>query len=147
MTKRLNPLNILLKLTETDRQNCMMAMASISKKKRALEKKISEAGAYRQQLLQQRQSALTEGVYATELNAYDVSIDEQKTLLEQLRGQMESLNLEDQELIKEFLQIDSKKKGLEKTQNQNLEREVQKIARTTQQGMDDMAARRASRRQ
>jgi len=147
MTKRLDPLDILLRLAETDRQNCMMAMASVSEKKKKLENKLLEAKRYGQQLLQQRQAALIQGIYPTELSAYDVSINEQKKLLEQLHGQMESLNLEDQALLKGFLQIDSKRKGLEKTQNQNLERKTQKIARTIQQGMDDMAARRVSRHQ
>jgi len=144
MSRGLNPLQILLKLTEAERQNAMTALATLAEKKAALEKKISAADACGKQLLKQRHADLKRGVYATKLKSYDLSIDEQKALLEGLDKQIQQLDCEEQQLLTSFIQTDHKKKGLEKVYLKSAKKEAHRAERIIQQGMDDMMARRTS---
>lgn len=137
---RLMPHQVLQKLSEHARNRAQYELAALSQQRQHLMLQIEEAEAHLKVLETQREQALKVGAKAGMFIIFNEMMDEQREQEKQLESSLEQLHLQEQTILKRWLEHDRQSKAFGKMDKRIQAADQRILVRRQQHQDDDRAA-------
>jgi len=139
----LQPHQVLKKLAESARNKAQFELSTLSRQRHALREKSQQAREHIQQIRDQKEQAIRMTVQAGTLMMYDELIGEQNLLITRLEAAMEQLHAQEQALLRQWLNHDSRGKAFARIDKKFIAEANRALDRKLQQIDDDRVAARS----
>ncbi len=141
---KLTTSKILAQLSEQDRNQVEMELAELNGHKLRLLQRQDHSRIRIKQLHQQRDQALRNRNAASLLQAFNLSLNEQQSMLASAGAAIDELEQKKQLLLSRFAEVYRMQHAYEKIHDQQQRRQNRKNEQKTQRQLDDMVATRAT---
>jgi len=137
---RLMPHQVLQKLSENSRNRAQHELSALSQQRQRLMQQLEEAESHLKELGKQRDQTLKVGAQASMLIIFNEMMSEQYEQEKQLEASLEELHLQEQILLKRWMEHDHQSKAFGKMDKRIQTSEQRMLARRRQRLDDDRAA-------
>ncbi len=141
---KLTTSRILAQLSEQDRNKVEMELAELNSHKQRLLRQQGNSHIRINQLHQQRDQALRNRNAASLLQAFNLSLNEQQSILASLGTAMDDIEQKKKALLSKFATVYCKQHAYERIHDKSLHEQNRKNEQKSQRQLDDMIATRAT---
>ena len=141
---KLSTSGILAQLSEQDRNKVEMELAELHARNQLLIRRQHDVAGRISQLNQQRDQAMRNRHAAALLQAFDLSVNEQRSLLANTMAAMHELEQQKQTLLSRFADVYRTQHAYESIHDKQQRRQRKQAEQKSQRQLDDMVATRIS---